>query len=337
MRLEELYYDSKTGFISENKLYKKAIESGLKVTHKQVQDFLSKQQVNQVVQQQNKAKVFTSIYEDKIRDNYQIDLLIYDRYEYNKYKYILVCVDIHSRYCEARPMTNRRNSTIMDKLKSIINDMGKPKKISCDNEFATKEFEKYCDNEDIDVVFSEPNDIQKNSIVERLNRTIALMIQKYRVATGSYDWPNELPDLIYNYNHTEHRTIKNTPDKIFHEGSENKQTVIIVPNKFKVGDKIRLKLKKSIFSKGDELTYSPEVFTIESISNGKYKLSNGSIYSANKLKKVDDIVIYKPNDNKNEKIHKQTQRMNKNKQILKRIGIDESNQVETRTRKKSTL
>ena len=46
---------------------------------------------------------------------------------------------------------------------------------------------------------------------------------------------------------------------------------------------------------------------IISISNGKYKLSNGSIYSANKLKKVDDIVIYKPNDNKNEIMHKQTE------------------------------
>ena len=39
--------------------------------------------------------------------------------------------------------------------------MSIPKKISCDNEFATKEFEKYCDQYNIDVIFSEPNDIQK--------------------------------------------------------------------------------------------------------------------------------------------------------------------------------
>ena len=49
--------------------------------------------------------------------------------------------------------------------------------------------------------------------------------------------------VIYNYNHTEHRTIKNKPDNILHKGLDNKQTVIIVPNNFKVNDNVRLKLK----------------------------------------------------------------------------------------------
>jgi hypothetical protein len=86
--------------------------------------------------------------------------------------------------------------------------MGLPKKFSCDNEFATKEVENYCDKHDIDVVFSEPNDIQKNSVVERLNRTIASLLQKYRVSTDKYDWNKYLPDIIHNYNRSYHSTIK---------------------------------------------------------------------------------------------------------------------------------
>jgi hypothetical protein len=40
--------------------------------------------------------------------------MIYDRYEY-----ILVVVDIYSRYADARPLTNRENKTIMENLKDI--------------------------------------------------------------------------------------------------------------------------------------------------------------------------------------------------------------------------
>ena len=45
--------------------------------------------------------------------------MIYDRYEYNSYKYILVVVDIHSRYADARALTNRKNTNIMSNLKDI--------------------------------------------------------------------------------------------------------------------------------------------------------------------------------------------------------------------------
>jgi hypothetical protein len=320
--LKDLYYDVKTGFVSENKLYKKAKELGLKVTHKDIKEFLQKQQVTQVVKQQNKEKLFTSIYEDKIRDNYQMDIIIYDRYEYHNYKYILVLVDIYSRYAEAKPMTNRKNDTIMKNIEDIIKDMGKPKKFSCDNEFATKLFEQYCEKNDIDVEFSEPNDIQKNSIVERLNRTIALMIQKYRVSSGSYDWVKILPDLMYNYNHSVHRTIKDTPDNIFNNDASNKQTIIIVPNKFKLNDKVRLKIKKNIFSKGDELTYSKEIFTIDKIDNGKYHLSNGKSYSANKIRKINDIVEYEPTNNNDEVEHNIIQKRKKVVKKLVKEGID---------------
>jgi transposase InsO family protein len=226
--LKDLYYDAKTGFLSENKVYIKAKENGLKITHKEIKEFSDKQYTSQITGQDKRPKIFSSIYENKIRDNYQMDIIIYDRYEYHNYKYILVVVDIYSRYAQARAMTNRKNETIMLNLKDIIKVMGKPDKFSCDNEFATKEFEKYCNEYDIDVIFSEPNDIQKNSIVERLNRTIALMIQKYRVSTNKYNWYKILPDIIYNYNHSNHRTIKNTPDDIFNNNGKNNQNVYVV-------------------------------------------------------------------------------------------------------------
>ena len=198
--------------------------------------------------------------------------------------------------------------------------MVKPKIIACDNEFNTNEFKKLSERYGIRFKYSEPNDIQKNSIVERLNRTIALLLQKYRVSTNKYDWYKVLPDIMYNYNHSYHRTIKNTPDNIFNHKGENKQTIYVV-----IGDKIRLKIKKNIFSKGDSFTYSKEVYIIDKIENGKYILNDGKLYVGNKIKKVSNIIEYIAEPNEDEIIHQDIQKTKKVNKVLKQVGIEQNN------------
>jgi hypothetical protein len=267
-----------------------------------------------------------------------MDIIVYDRYEYHKYKYILCVIDIHSRYALAKPMTTRKNEIIMKNIIEIFDEMGKPKLISCDNEFATIEFNKYCIKNEIEVNYSEPNDIQKNSIVERFNRTLAGYIKKLRVGLGVYDWPHELPDIIENYNTSYHRTIKNTPLNIFYKKGKNKQDIIVVFNKFKVFDKVRIKLKRTIFNKGDSLMYSTDVYTIkDKIGTGKYRLDNDKIYTAKNLKKVSDIIEYNPdkNDNNEQEIeHKELQNVKKLNKTLKQVGIDKDNVLESKRIKK---
>ena len=119
---------------------------------------------------------------------------------------------------------------------------------------------------DIEFYFSEANELIKNSIVERYNRTLAGFLQKYRVASGSYDWPSYLPDIVFNSNHIYHSTMKATPYDVFHGLDTNKQThVRLPPTSFKVGDKVRIKIHKNIFSKGDALTYSKDIYVIDEI------------------------------------------------------------------------
>jgi hypothetical protein len=338
--LNDLYYNSKTGLSNADKLYKKAIEQGLKVTKKEVKEFVEKQHVDQIFKPQKRAEIFSSIIADGIRAEYQMDIIIYDRYEYHKYKYILCIIDIHSRYANVKPMTNRRNETIMKNIIKIFDEMGKPKKISCDNEFATIEFHKYCIKNDIEENYSEPNDIQKNSIVERFNRTLAGYIKKLRLGMNNYDWPSEIPNILENYNTSYHRTIRNSPYNIFYKKQKNNQDIIVVLNKFKVNDKVRIKLKRTIFSKNDCLTYSKDVYTImEKIGTGKYRLDSGKIYTAKNLRKVSDIVEYHPNDNnEQEKEHNETQKIKKINKILKKVGINNDLIVEgKRTRKKKDV
>ena len=51
--------------------------------------------------------------------------------------------------CSCRAMTNRRNETILEELKSIFVEMGLPKTINSDNEFNKAIINEYFDKNDI--------------------------------------------------------------------------------------------------------------------------------------------------------------------------------------------
>ena len=53
----------------------------------------------------------------------QMDILVYDRYELHKYKYILVVIDVYSRYVGAKSMTNRSLDTVMFNFDKIIDEL----------------------------------------------------------------------------------------------------------------------------------------------------------------------------------------------------------------------
>lgn len=343
--LAKIYYDPKIGFVSSDKLYKVAKENGVKCTEKQVNNFLNDQAVVQIFKEQKRPKTFSSITAEKIRQEYNIDIMIYDRYQWHGYKYILVIIDIYSRFAEARAMTNRENTTIMKNIKDIIKVMGYPKIISGDNEFRTLEFEKFCLEHDISAKFSVPLEIQKNSIVERFNRTLAGYIKKLREALKIYNWVKYLQEIMYNYNHSYHRTIRNTPYNIFHEKGQNNQDIIIVPRIFKIYDHVRLRLKKKVFDKSDVRYYSKEVYIINEIKKdmygvNEYKLSNDKWYTGKNLIKVSDIIYYEPENlnSEEEKEFVETKKAIDLDKKLKQVGISQANlQQGSREKKKKII
>ena len=90
----------------------------------------------------------------------------------------IININIYSRFACCRAMTNRKNETILEEIKSIFDEMGLPKAINSDNEF----------NKAILNDYFEPDEINKNAIVERCNRTLCgygkiqlvCMVKRYR-------------------------------------------------------------------------------------------------------------------------------------------------------------
>jgi len=329
--LKDLYYSPDSGFLSAQKLYLKARSQGLAVTHKAVRDFIQKQLPDQLTKAQKRPKFFNTIYVDKIRDNYQLDIVIYDRYEYHHYKYILCMIDVHSRFAQCVVMTNREGGTIIAAVKKIFDVMGAPKAINCDNEFDTKEFDALMQQLEIRVYFSDPYEVNKNSVVERFNRTLATLLQRWRVGSGSYDWPKALPKLVQNYNSTYHSTIKARPIDVWESIGQNLQTRVFLSPLFKVGDKVRIKRHKKIFDKGDALTLSKEIYVVSGMKNGRVELVDESgvavekTYKPSTLMKVSEVENRPMVVREEQEEHKRARGEKKTERANKQAGVEKKN------------
>jgi transposase InsO family protein len=290
--LKRMYYDPETGFLSAPKLYQKLKEKGIKITLEKVKEFVNKQYSSQISKPVKRPKMFNSIVSPGPKNNYQLDIIVYDRWAYHGYRYILCLIDVYSRYVSAIPMTNRRMETIVSVVRKLFDTMRSPKNINSDLEFNKKEFIKLLTEYKVKPWFSQVDDYQKNAIVERFNRTLAHTLNVWRKATKSYDWPKVLPKIISSYNNTLHSTIKAKPFDVFKGNDENKQTIVKLKMNFKVGDKVRVRKNKKIFQKGDVSTHSKTLYVIDAISKNRYLLRNPK--SGAKLRrKVRDYEISK--------------------------------------------
>lgn len=281
MDFQKLWKES--GFLGADKFY-----TWLKtnrhpnVTHKQIQSFLEDQAGWQLTKQQNLPRQYSSWWVRYPAQQYQIDLMVYDRYTIDKYKYVLCMVDIYSRYANARALTNKMMSNLIEKLEEMMKENeeimahggdGVPEQISADNEFNTNTFKDAMRELGVqEFFFSDPYELHHNPIVERFHRTLARRMQRYRQQTRDRYWPAFLKDVILAYNKSTHRTTHATPYDIFTGKHRNYQLYKEVGKVFHVGDFVRYRLDKPILRKGDRLLWSSKIYIIERIVGSRYML-----------------------------------------------------------------
>ena len=109
---------------------------------------------------------------------------------------------------------------------------------------------------------------EKSVEVETFIRTLKNKIYKYITSISKNVYIDKLDDIVNEYNHTYHRTIKMKPidvkDNIYINIDEE---VNDNDPKFKVGDHVRISKYKNIFAKDYTPNWSEEVFVIKEIKN----------------------------------------------------------------------
>ena len=221
-------------------------------------------------------------------------------------------IDVFSKYGWAVPLKNKSGPEVTQALRQILRK-NKCKKLWVDSgrEFYNKNVYKLLKENDIEI-YSTHND-EKCSVIERWNRTIKTKLWKYFSANGTYKYTDVLQALIDKYNTTKHRSIGMTPtdarkpsnyQEVFKNLCFKKVQSRNIEPKFKVGDKVRISVKKKKFQKGYTINWSDKIYTISAIKaslpptyiiqNDKGEKIEGTFYEQELQKsKVDTFRIEK--------------------------------------------
>ena len=191
------------------------------------------------------------------------------------YKYILTIVDVFSKFGWAIPLKSKTGIEMAEAFEKILKESDRvPKKIWSDKgkEYYNKIFLKFLKDHNVEL-YSVESEI-KCSVAERFNRTLKEMMYRKFTELESTKWVKLLPELVDEYNHRVHHTIKMTPIEGSKKESEEqiqRDVFSISPSvkkpRYKVGDFVRIYKYKNLFEKGYIGRWTKEVFQISKILN----------------------------------------------------------------------
>ena len=166
------------------------------------------------------------------------------------YRYLLTCIDIFSKYSWVIPLKDKKGINVKNALQKIFKERS-PKFLWTDRgtEFYNKQVQDLLNENNIKL-YSTNNSEIKSSVIERFNRTFKNMMYKKFTENNNTIFYNIIDDLVNEYNNKYHSTIKMSPIEGSKKINEKKIKNIYnfdrtkKPGKFKIGDRVRLSLKK---------------------------------------------------------------------------------------------
>ena len=223
------------------------------------------------------------------------------------YKYLLVCIDIFSKYGFVKPMKNKTAAETTRCFKEIFEESGRIAHaiwIDKGSEFLNRTLQNFL-KEHNSRLYNSENEL-KSCVVERFIRTLKTDMFRMFTASRTREYISKLDGLVSRYNSRVHSSIKCTPEEA--SMPYNWQFVynnLYPPLKkakkpiFDIGDRVRIARKKALFEKGFEPNYTEQIFEVDSIEDTNpvtYKLKDlnnqqirGTFYRQNLVKTTQDI------------------------------------------------
>ena len=241
--LREVYFSPITGYGSREQLYKDVKARGVRISRREVKDWLEHQSVH--------ARFKTPVRKFGRRQTYspgiglfaQIDLVDMSSFEDENdgYRWILTTVDVFSRYTICVPIRRKFSKFTRSAVKTFL--------------------EEY---------------------VNRFNKSLMGIMWKYFEKVGNHEWIEVLRDLVANINSKINRSIGMPPDKVTEENSYEVfmrlygKALPFKEPKYEVGDRVRLSEyaspilnpNKKTFKKGYLASFTKQIFIVVSVSHG---------------------------------------------------------------------
>lgn len=188
----------------------------------------------------------------------------------NGIRYILVVIDVFSRWGSARVLKSKSGVDVASAFADIMTSENRtPDQLQTDKgkEFLNTHFKTILEKFKIHHYVTENQEI-KASFVERLQRTIKSKMFRYFTHTNSYRYIDVIQDLFKSYNDSVHSSTGMKPNNINYKNQEKIwQKLYYTPEteikfKFNLGDRVRISKYSTVFAKGYLPAWSEEIFTV---------------------------------------------------------------------------
>lgn len=312
--LSGIYYDTKNpaSYGGIDKLYKYSKKDGKNISKNFIKNWLTSQTVytrNKAVRRNYKR---LRVVVPMKHYQYDADTISMIRYKKsNKFKFILVVIDILSRFAWTIPLESLQGKEMVSALKNLL--IINPQKFRTDagSEFVNANVKQYLSIHNIDHIITR-NETKAN-FAERFIKTLKSKIVKSMQHGRTFKWDSILENATRSYNNSYHRSIKMTPNEalkkndselwkmqyndLCSDSSIKKNSQKDKKSSIKIGDHVKLSHLKLPFLKEYEERWTGEFFTIieRKVKQGiaQYKLKDwnniiieGSFYE-NELQKID--------------------------------------------------
>jgi len=200
--------------------------------------------------------------------------------ENDGYCFILVVIDVYTRWAAARPLKTKTGKEVLNALKNIIAESKRqPKGLWVDEgkEFLNKEMKSWREEKGINLFHTYGRG--KSVIVERFNRTLKTTMWRTLTERNSHEWVPLLPELIDDYNDTTHGRMKMTPDEASAHPAEVKKVWDRLRRRerpsahiteLKKDEVVRVSRAKGVFEKGYDVNWSRQTFIIDRVNNQQF-------------------------------------------------------------------
>lgn len=308
--LRELYYTpGKPGaYAGPEKLYQAVKQEGkYKIGRPRIRQFLNNEDSYSLYKPIRKTFPRSKVIVNTIDSMWDGDLAdVSNIASHNDgYKFLLVLIDIFSRYLFIVPLKNKHHQKIVDGLKLVFQKRRKPNTLRTDkgSDFKNRWVKAFLKKEGIHAIYTQ-NETKAN-YAERVIRTMKNLMYRYFMKNRTYRFINILQDLVKSYNKRPHRSLggnapanvnKENADEIRLESYLSGKTKLDVNQsktlgrskekkrakpffKYKIGDDVRLSQLKHPFQRDYQQKWTEEFFKV----NERYKRGQIPVYKLKDL------------------------------------------------------
>lgn len=216
--LNKIMEHESTQAMSPTNLYKKIRQQRMiGISRQRIEEFLKTYQPLRQLRAVAKETVVKSYRPNYPMQHWQIDLIDFSKNANGEYKYIVVIIDIFSKFIYLYPLQNKRAESVSMALRKIFLSGDIPHIIGMDNGSEFNSLESICLEFNVKYVRSQAYRPQTQGFVENKNRQIKAYIALHNNKYKTNKWYDILDSVAFSINNTEHSVTKLTPMEV-HRG-----------------------------------------------------------------------------------------------------------------------